>query len=359
VPVALLALMGGATAAGAAVHAGTSQAAAHSAPAAPAPFLWHPLPLENGWASASTKSLVTGTPAWAIRNGVVYLRGAIKQTNSSGGYTFAQLPQFAWPTHNTYLEVFTSGDVPGSLRILADGTMAAFGVESATFTSLAAVSYTTKTVKSSKLALQNGWLSSQSMYNTGNPAYSVSNGVVYLSGSMHTAGTSRLAFVLPKAARPSSGMYISVYTLDGTTGWLHIQSTGQAYANGSYATGYTDLAGISFPVAGTKWQKFTLTAGWKSAAGVLPTAVPEYAVVNGVVYLNGSIHQPVSGTGLWTFIPAPARTTGDVLEIEVDTSKGTTGAIAMTKSLGLAGSNPFSNARAFTSLAGIAYPPSS
>jgi hypothetical protein len=34
------------------------------------------------------------------------------------------------------------------------------------------------------------------------------------------------------------------------------------------------------------------------------------------------------------------------------------GAVAITNSLGLVSSNPFSNAEAFTSLAGIAYPPS-
>jgi hypothetical protein len=364
--VALLVLAGTATAAAAAVPAGSPPSAAHSAavaPAAaakaPAPFLWHTLPLANGWASASKKSLVTGTPAWAIGNGVVYLRGAIKQTVHSGSDIVAQLPQIAWPTHNLYLQVYTSSAVPGVLYIGADGSVEAYYGNSATFTSLAAVSYTTKTVKSGNVALKNGWLSSQSSYDTGNPAYSVSNGVVYLSGSMHTGGTSRLAFVLPKAARPAAGMYISTYTFDGSTGWLHIQSTGQVYAEGTGATAYTNLANVSFPVASTKWHRFTLTAGWKSGAGQFHTAAPAYTVINGVVYLTGSMHQPVSGTGLWTFIPAPARTTGDVVEIEADTSKGSTGSVAMTNSLGLVGSEPFSNARAFTSLAGIAYPPSS
>jgi hypothetical protein len=363
--VALLILAGTATTAAAAVPAGPPPAAAHSAAAAPgkapapAPFLWHTLPLENGWASASKKSLVTGTPAWAIRDGVVYLRGAIKQTIPSGSDVVAQLPQFAWPTHDLYLQVYTSSAEPGVLYIGANGTVEVYYGNSAAFTSLAAVSYTTKTVKASNLALENGWQSSQSQYGTGNPAYSVSNGVVYLSGSMHTGGKSPLAFVLPKAARPAAGMYISTYTFDGSTGFLHIQSTGQVYAEGSLAAEYTNLANISFPVASTKWHSFTLTAGWKSGAAQFHTAPPSYAVINGVVYLTGSMHQPVSGTGLWTFLPAPARTNGDVLEIEADTSKGTTGSLGMTNSLGLVGSSPFTNARAFASLAGIAYPPSS
>ena len=68
--------------------------------------------------------------------------------------------------------------------------------------------------------------------------------------------------------------------------------------------------------------------------------------------------QPVSGTGLWTDLPAVARSK-DVLEIEVYTVNGTTGGIAITNSLGLVSSNPFTNAEAFTSLDAIAYPPNS
>ena len=291
---------------------------------------------------------------------MVYLRGAIKQTLTAGGsYVFAQLPQFAWPTHDLYLQVYTSSAVPGDLYISADGAMEAYYGNSATFTSLAAVSYPTKTVKSSNLALENGWLSSQSSYDTGNPAYSVSGGVVRLSGSMHTGGTSRLAFVLPKAARPAAGMYVSTYTFDGSTGYLHIQSTGQVYAEGTGAADYTNLASISFPVASTKWHNFTLTAGWKSGASQFHTAAPAYAVINGVVYLTGSMHQPVSGTGLWTFSPRPRAAPATCSRSRLDTSKGSTGSVAMTNSLGLVSSEPFSNARAFTSLAGIAYPPSS
>jgi hypothetical protein len=58
-------------------------------------------------------------------------------------------------------------------------------------------------------------------------------------------------------------------------------------------------------------------------------------------------------------LPAAARTAADVLEIEVDTSGGNAGAIAVTDSLGLVSSAPFTNAKAFTSLAGIAYPKNS
>ena len=352
---ALLAVIGGTAAAAAPVHAGPPQARAHGAPALNA-FTWHPLALANGWKSASTTSLRTGTPAWGVKNGVVYLRGAVKQP-TAGGATFATLPASARPAHNLYIQVYTQSDTPGILYIGSNGEMEAYSGNAVTFTSLSAVSYPAAAITPHKLTLKNGWASSQPNYGTGNPAYAVSRGVVYLSGSMHTGGTAQLAFVLPKAARPAHLMYLSVYTFDGSTGWLQIRPNGQVNAEGSGAAQYTSLAGISFPVAGTTWHNFKLEAGWKSGASRFSTAAPAYAVINGIVYTTGSMDQPVSGTGLWTDLPAAARST-DVLEIEVYTVNGTAGAVAITNSLGLVSSNPFSNAEAFTSLAGIAYPPS-
>jgi len=362
---AVLTAIGGTTAAAAAAHAGPPPAREHHEPSAPAAagklaaLTWHPLALENGWQSASTSSLSTGTPAWVAHNGVIYLRGAIKQPTSGGSATFAALPKAARPAHNLYIQIYTNSDTPGTLYVGTDGTMEAFNGNADTFASLSAVSYPAASVTSHKLTLKNGWASSQAAYGTGDPAYAVSKGVVYLSGSMHTGGTSTLAFVLPKAARPAHVMYVSVYTFDGASGFLQILPSGQVNAQGAEAASYTSLASISFPVTGTKWHDFTLEGGWKSDAKTYSTGAPAYAVVNGIVYLNGSMDQPTSGTGLWTNLPAAARTKKNVLEIEVYTVNGTTGAVAITNSLGLVSSNPFTDAEDFTSLAGIAYPQSS
>jgi hypothetical protein len=362
---AVLMVIGGTTAAAAApVHAGPPQAQAHSelAQAGRAPALdavtWHSLALQNGWESARTSSLITGTPAWAIHDGVVYLRGAVKQPNSGGSVTFATLPASARPAHTLYIQDYTNSDTPGILYIGSDGTMQAYDGNAFTFASLSAVSYPSAAVKSHNLTLKNGWMSSQPDYGTGNPAYAVSHGVVYLSGSMHTGGTSQVPFVLPKAARPTHLMYISVYTFDGTTGFLEILPDGKVYVQGTDAASYTSLASLSFPVASTKWHAFKLEGGWKSGASHYSTGAPSYSVINGVVYLTGSMYQATGDTGLWTDLPAAARSK-DVLEIEVYTFDGTTGAVAITNSLGLVSSDPFSNAEAFTSLAGIAYPPNS
>ena len=356
--VALLTVIGGTAAAAAPAQAAPSHGSVRSAPAKPVMFTWHPINLINGWKSASKSTLVTGTPAWALSNGVVYLRGAVEQPNPSGSYVFGQLPKSARPTRDLYIEVFTSSDVPGTLYIGAKGTLEVFLGNSFTFTSLAAVSYPAATMKSHKLALEHGWASSQSSYDTGDPSYAISGGVVYLSGSMHSTGTSRVATLLPKAARPAQQMFVPVYTFDGSTGWLQILPTGQIEALGPDATIYTSLAGISYPAIGAKWHNFTLVDGWTSGLKHFHTANPAYTVIGGVVYLTGSMYEATGNVGLWTFLPSATRT-HDVLEIETDASAGTSGAVAITSSLGLVSSMPFSNAKTFTSLASIAYPQSS
>jgi hypothetical protein len=350
---ALLTLIGG-TAAAAPTPGRLPQAAT-----AAAKLTWHPITLINGWQSASAKLLVTGTPAWAYRNGVVYFRGAIKQPIPGGSTTFGKLPKFARPAHKLYIQVYTSGDVPGVVYVGDGGALQAYGGSAFTFTSLAAVSFPTRAVTSHKLTLKNGWTSSQPNYDTGDPSYAVSGNVVYLSGSMHASGSSHLATVLPKAARPTHRMFILVYTFDGAPGWLEIMPTGKVYAFGSDAASYTSLANISYPTAGANWHNFKLVDGWKSGQATFGTATPAYAIISGVVYLNGSMSGAGAKTGLWTILPAGARTVADVLEIEVHTSNGSTGGVGVTDGAGLVSSMPFSNAKAFTSIAAIAYPQSS
>ncbi|HTR92364.1 MAG TPA: hypothetical protein VMI73_11545 [Trebonia sp.] len=340
--------------------AGVASAGVRSAPAAPQTtptFLWHTLPLVNGWQSASKPTLVTGTPAWALSKGVLYLRGAIMQPVTGGGTTFAQLPQAAWPASNLYFDVWTNGDVSGIVYVSKTGQMEAYAGNSTVMTSLAAVSYPATTMKSHKLALENGWVTSQSVWGTGDPSYEVSAGVVYLSGSMQ-AGTQHLAAVLPVAARPKHLLYVQVYNYGGTPGWLEIFPNGNLEAFGPAATSYTSLA-VSFPTATAAWKAFTLEGGWTSAAGKFHTYGPAWTVINGIVYFTGSIYQASNTIGLWTTLPAGVKTKADVLEIETDTSGGNPGIVSVTDSLGLVGSVPYSNAQTFTSLAGIAYPQSS
>ena len=361
VAAALMSLAGG-TAATAAPLSGNAPQRELGSAAKPANFTWHTLSLLNGWQSAAKKTLLTGTPAWAYRDGVVYLRGAIKQPNPDGSTSFARLPKFARPPHKLYLQIATGSDAAGILYIGPGGTLDAYDGNAYAFASLGAISYPTATIKSHQVTMRNSWVSSQPDYQTGNPAYAISQGVVYLSGSMHSVTNPApvsLAFVLPKAAWPAHTMYISVYTFDGTSpGVVQIEPTGEVDVSAGNAVGYTSLAGISFPVSSTKWHNFKLEGEWKSAPPRYDTGAPAYAVVNGVVYLSGSMYQPVADSRVWSQPPAAART-ADVIDREVDTADAMAGAVTITATRGRVGTNSFSNAQIFTSFDGIAYPPSS
>lgn len=348
--------------------AGTSAGAAVAAPVhrGPAPaqatsskITWHPFTLEDGWGSANTSQLKTGTPAWALRGGVVYLRGAVKVTSTFENATFSTLPKYARPGHNLYIQIWTQGDTPGDLEITTDGKLEAYNGQADAFASISGVSYPVAPIKSHKLTLTGGWASSQSQYDTGDPAYAVSGGIVYLSGSLHGGSAKKAAFTLPKAARPPHKMFVSVYTFDGTTGSLTIGSGGGVFVSGDDSDEYTSLANISFPVIGTKWTNFKLEDGWQSGFTPFHTATPAYAIINGVVYYTGTMLDPKGTIGLWASLPKGVRTATDVLELGAYTLNGTYGGIGVTDSLGLASSNPFSNAKGCTSLAGIAYPQNS
>ncbi len=351
---ALVAPAASAAPAGTAAAAGT--AAGPASPAQAPSFTWHDFTLLNSWKTAGTAKLITGRPGWAVNNGVVYLRGAIKQTGSDTSDFFARLPKSARPTRNLYIQIFTQAAQPGVLFVGADGDLETYHGNATTFASLAAISFPTAAIARHKLTLTNHWASSQSPYNTGDPSYSISKGVVYLSGSLHGGTSSSVAFTLPKSARPTHVVYLSVYTSAETTGALVLKPNGKVQVYGSSASEYTSLANISYPVPGTKWHNFKLLDGWKSDQPAFSSGAPAYAVIDGVRYLSGSLTTTTATNGLWTRLPAVTRSPS-VLEIEVYTFNASTGGIGITNSLGLVSSAPFTNAQAFTSLAGIAYAP--
>jgi hypothetical protein len=111
------------------------------------------------------------------------------------------------------------------------------------------------TVTLQKLTLVNGWVSENSVYGTGNPSAGVSNGVVYLSGSLGqpTPGSSTFT-ILPPADRPVHDLYVTVYTNGDTSGTLFIANDGtvEAYSGTACGSGdtsqcFTSLATVSFP----------------------------------------------------------------------------------------------------------------
>ena len=317
---------------------------------------WHPLHLVNGWKSASIKSFRIGSPSYAISAGVVYLSGGIEQLTGSHA-AFAVLPAKARPAHRLYLEVFTNAGVAGTLEISPTGTMEALHGSARAFTALTGISFPGRGIKPHALKLRNGWTSGPSADGGGSPAYAISGGIVRLSGSVRQpSGGSEVLTVLPKAARPPHVLYLSVYTFSGTPGSVLIKPDGDVLAFGKDARQFTSLAAISYPDAKTTWHKLSLSAGWKSSQSMYDTGDPSYAVIHGVVYLSGSLHQVNGVSGLFGDLPRAARP-ARILLIGTYALDGAYGSLSLTPS-GLMSviSHPQTGAEAYTSLAAISYP---
>ncbi len=345
-----------AQAAAAAARPGTAQGHA-----AAAPLAWHNLRLRNGWKSASALHLSYGKPGYAIRDGVVYLKGAIKQP-ASGSSQFAVLPKGARPAHALYLQVATGTGsdtaVPGTLLIYPGGQMEAYNGGATAFTSLGMVSFPLKSVRAHSLALAAGWKSGQGTYGTGAPAYAISHGVVYISGSLiATSGTPpTVAATVPAAARPKHTLRMTVYTVGGSTGFLLITPSGDLDVYGSEIAGYVSLAGISYPVKSTRWHALRLDSTWEPASSGLGAGHPAYAEISGVVYLTGGASQPPGpGDGLLAGLPKSARTKHTITALTYSGDENY-GILSATSDLLLASSNPFSIDQDFTSLSGLSYP---
>src|SRR5215469_849477 len=210
----------------------------------------HKLSLLDGWQS-SQPGFGTGAPAYTVIGGVVHLAGALHQPTGTND-EFAVLPPAARPARVLYLTVYTFEDSPGVLQINPDGEMSAYLGNAQSLTSLAGVSFPVAASAMHKLSLLNGWQSSQSAWDSGDPGYAVTGGVVHLSGSMHQQAGSSLVFaVLPPAARPRHQLWITIYTFDGAVGALRIQPSGVMSAfslSGNSAQEYTSLAWIAYPL---------------------------------------------------------------------------------------------------------------
>jgi hypothetical protein len=182
---------------------------------------------------------------------------------------------------------------------------AAFGGAAAS----AATAHASSKVTWHALSLLDGWRSDQATRNSGNPSWAVKGGVVYLSGSLHKpAGPDSVFAVLPPLARPAHPQFLTVYTVNGTTGTLVVDTTGQmlvASAPSSDAQDYTSLAGVSFPAASTVVHKLSLLNGWQPHQ--FNTGDPAYTVAGGVVHLSGAMGQSAPGSDVFAVLPPGAR----------------------------------------------------
>jgi hypothetical protein len=360
---AAVALTSAIAALGAIVGTGSASAAtAQPAAAVLTGVTWHALAPINGWQSGQAR-YGTGGPAWAVQNGVVYLSGSVVQTSGTD-QELAVLPVAARPSRTLFLTMYTLNDTQGSLVIYPTGEIMAYSVPQSNaqgFTSLAGVSYPAPGLATHKLALEDGWVSSQSEFGTGDPSYSVSGGVVYLSGSMHQpVGVSEISATLPPAARPAHTMYRTIYTYSGTIGLVEIQPNGTMYTYMGEAQQYTSLAGISFPAAADTVHNLALDNGWQSGEPTHDTGDPSYWVSGGVVHLSGSLVQPSAGGEIFAVLPKADRPAHALyIEVMVYTPDNTAhaGTVLIEPDGAMYAYSPTAtDAETYTSLAGISFP---
>jgi hypothetical protein len=338
---------------------------------------WQHLDLTNGWQSEQG-AYGTGNPAWCgTGEGMVYLSGSLAQP-TAGPNEFAVLPPPARPPHNLYLSVYTYDGAAGVLQIKTDGEMFAYNApnqgDARDFTSLAGVSFPltgAASVYTQPLTLLNGWQSAQSQWGTGDPSYSLINGIVHLSGSLNGShvpsglGDQAKEFaVLPQEARPDYCSPLETYDYAGNPGTVEVDSQGvmRSYVEGgsvyqSAASAFTSLAGLAYPVnSWTSWQPLNLINGWSHAPGKCATGIdgyPSYYIKENVVYLTGTLGQATpNGNGVIAVLP-PAAPPYDTLYLNLSTEGNTHASLRISPdgTMYLWGAD----AAGLTSLAGISY----
>ena len=112
--------------------------------------------------------------------------------------------------------------------------------------------------------------------------------------------------------------------------------------------------------SGVSFHSLTLANGWVSEQINDGTGNPKVGVLNGVVYLKGSLAQPTPGSSLFAQLPTADRPV-DTLLIPVWTSGGTLGTLDIETDgrMFLSSNTPCGSgntAQCFTDLATISYP---
>jgi hypothetical protein len=103
---------------------------------------WTPLSLQAGWATGQGDCQLGWKPSYAVINHVVYLSGAVIQSQPGISGLIGTLPLGARPQHDLYLSVSTGQNAPGALHISPNGQMILFGgATQSSLTSLSGISF--------------------------------------------------------------------------------------------------------------------------------------------------------------------------------------------------------------------------
>jgi hypothetical protein len=280
-----------------------ASATAESAAAAPAvhSVTYTDLTLLHSWTTYPT----TATPAVAVIDGIVHLRGAISNPSTTNSDVAFVLPKRFRPPKYVSVPVDMWQATPGQLDIAPDGetqVIAAGATSDGTqFTSLDGASFALSAARYTPLKLRRGWHYFDSFYRK--PAAGLTGSIVHLSGEITTAGSKRTAFTLPRKFRPRKAVSILINVCTGSLGSLDISPTGVVKVEAAawqFRCG-TSLEGATFSLSGKSFTALKLGKGWKEAAGAATASVRE---ISGIVRFRGAIR--TSGTSADAFV-LPAR----------------------------------------------------
>lgn len=310
------------------------------------------LDLENGWVGAP---FATSSPAAAIVNGVVHLKGAM--SSGASGFAFI-LPVEMRPDTNVFVPVDLCESRKGRLSITPSGNVSvqpetAFS-DAQCFTSLDGVSFVPSTAGVSNLTLTNGW----APYGpgTGNAAVSQVDGIVYFKGAIATTGSIASAFTLPSDMRSTKYAYVPVDLCNSTKGRLIIAPTGdvsvQAETLFSNAQCFTSLDGASFIPSKGGFSALTPSNGWVN--GTFQTQTTAAALYDGIVHFKGALTSGSTST-LFT-LPVTMRPDATAY-VAVDLCLARPGRIIVLVSgeVLVQSAAVFSDAQCFTSLEGASF----
>ena len=352
----LAAVLAAGAVAAAGLFAGPASAAS-ARPSGPPGLTWHPLILLNGWASAGAQ-YGTGDPAWAIKDGIVYLSGSLTQPGGTPASNpeVAMLPKAATPKVSIYTLAYT---LEGDRGFVGVNTLGGLYAESNNsdaqqFTSLAGISYPAATATRTLLPLVGGWQGQLTTTGYESPAWTLTAGTVRLTGPL-TSGTAPEFSVLPAFVRPAHTAYFPVVNA-GAWGAVIVKPDGTMQATGPGALTWTELAAVNFTTASTPVTPLSLLNGWQSAQGQWGTGDPGYTVTGGIVHLSGSLTQPAAGTVEFATLP-PNAWPSHYLYITTYAFDGAIGTVEITPDGAMYASSPdLTDSEKYTSLAGITFP---
>jgi hypothetical protein len=243
--------------------AGFTLTAVAAAPAEAAPLthaaagsLSSPAPIAVNTANWSgSAGFGSRSPAWyKDGSGIVHLQGAAKQISStgSGANLLGTLPPAARPAANVFTIVHTFQGTYADLEVAANGQLSLIDprppmIKDYTFVSLEGITYR-PSGKTSAISVNTAFWSGSAGFGSRAPAwYKDRSGIVHLQGAakLTSGSTADPLGTLPKAARPSQDVFVTVHTFLGTYAVLDIGFNGVIFVDDPLPPAVEDLSFIS------------------------------------------------------------------------------------------------------------------